>query len=247
MADEPADHVGVTAEVLRRRVHDDVGAERERPLQERRRERVVDDDACAARVRERGDRGDVDDGERRIGGRLDPHQRGAVGPVATERVDVGEVGHAPLDAGRREHLRHQPERAAVRVVGDHHTLTGREQAQHRVFRGHARSRTRSRARRLRATRGTPRSARRVGLPLRAYSNPWCSPTSVCANVDDRLIGGTTAPVAGSGGWPAWMARVSKPSPLGRGTPAGLGHPRAHVGARDARNVSTSDRVRMPTG
>ena len=50
--DEPADDVGVAAEVLRGRVHDDVGAERERLLQVRRGERVVDDDARAALVRE---------------------------------------------------------------------------------------------------------------------------------------------------------------------------------------------------
>ena len=47
--DEPADDVAVTAEVLRRRVHDDVGAERERLLQVRRGERVVDDDERAVR------------------------------------------------------------------------------------------------------------------------------------------------------------------------------------------------------
>ena len=62
VADEPADDVGVAAEVLRGRVHDDVGAELERPLEVRRRERVVDDDARAARrARARATRGDVDD------------------------------------------------------------------------------------------------------------------------------------------------------------------------------------------
>ena len=54
-------------------------------------------------------------------------------------------------------------------------------------------------------------AARVGLPLRAYSNPECSPTARCANVDDRWIGGTTAPVSASGSCPTWMARVSNPS------------------------------------
>ena len=48
---EPADDVGVAAEVLGRRVHHDVGAERERLLQVRRGERVVDD---APRARARG-------------------------------------------------------------------------------------------------------------------------------------------------------------------------------------------------
>src|SRR6476659_6147972 len=56
------------------------------------------------------------------------------------------------------------------------------------------------------------SAARVGLPERAYSYPWCSPTAVWANVVDREIGATTAPVAASGGWPACTARVSNPQP-----------------------------------
>ena len=42
-ADEAADDVGVAADVLGRRVHDDVGAQLERLLQVRARERVVDD------------------------------------------------------------------------------------------------------------------------------------------------------------------------------------------------------------
>ncbi len=46
-----ADDVAVAVDVLRRRMHDDVGAERERPLQRRRQERVVDDDGRVDRVR----------------------------------------------------------------------------------------------------------------------------------------------------------------------------------------------------
>ena len=41
---QPEDRVGVAGEVLRRGVEHDVGAQRERPLDGRRRERVVDDD-----------------------------------------------------------------------------------------------------------------------------------------------------------------------------------------------------------
>ena len=48
--DEPADHVAVAAEVLGGRVHDDVGAERERLLEVRRGERVVDDHQCPVLV-----------------------------------------------------------------------------------------------------------------------------------------------------------------------------------------------------
>ena len=46
---EAADHVRVAAEVLRRRVDDDVGAELERPLEVGRGERVVDDHQRARR------------------------------------------------------------------------------------------------------------------------------------------------------------------------------------------------------
>src|SRR5712692_7580682 len=56
------------------------------------------------------------------------------------------------------------------------------------------------------------SAERVGLPLREYSKPWCLPTPCCAKVVARWIGCTTAPVAGSGPWPTWTARVAKPHP-----------------------------------
>ena len=51
--DEPADDVAVTTEVLRRRVHDDIGAERDRLLQVRRGERVVDDDEGAPAMGDR--------------------------------------------------------------------------------------------------------------------------------------------------------------------------------------------------
>ena len=58
--DEAADHVRVAAEVLRRRVDDDVGAELERALEVRRGERVVDDYEGAGRVGGLGRLADVD-------------------------------------------------------------------------------------------------------------------------------------------------------------------------------------------
>ena len=72
--DHAGDDVGVAAEVLRRRVDHDVGAEVERVLQVRRGERVVDDDLRADRVRRLGDGGDVDDVEQRVGRALDPDE-----------------------------------------------------------------------------------------------------------------------------------------------------------------------------
>ena len=80
--DEAADDVAVAAEVLRGRVHDDVGAERQRLLQVRRGERVVDDDERAVLVGDGGDGLDVDAREQRVGRRLQPDHRRVVGPVA---------------------------------------------------------------------------------------------------------------------------------------------------------------------
>ena len=73
MADEPADDVGVAAEVLRRRVEDDVGPELERPLEVRRGEGVVDDDEHArASGRAAEARLDVDDVQQRVRRGLEP-------------------------------------------------------------------------------------------------------------------------------------------------------------------------------
>ena len=156
------------------------------------------------------DRRDVDDGERGIGRRLDPHQRGAVVP---RRASASRSVRSATPSTRCPRAR-----APARPAGTCRRTRRREASRGRRARAAAaprppppcRSRTRTRLARLRATRGTPRSAARVGLPLRAYSKPGCSPTASCANVDDRWIGGTTAPVPASGSCPTWMARVSKP-------------------------------------
>ena len=78
------------------------------------------------------------------------------------------------------------------------------------------------------------SAVRVGLAEREYSYPFRSPpTPSWAKVEEATIGGITAPVVGSGSWPAWMARVEKP---GRSTMSVSvrGAARARRGARRAR-------------
>ena len=91
--DEPADRVAVAAEVLRRRVDDDVGAELERLLQVGRRERVVDDEQRADSVS--GVRGlaNVDDVQRRVGRRLDPDELDLVVEVGREVVVELGRGH----------------------------------------------------------------------------------------------------------------------------------------------------------
>src|SRR6266702_3546385 len=67
------------------------------------------------------------------------------------------------------------------------------------------------------------SAVRVGLPVREYSKPERRPpTPSWAYVEVAWMGTITERVAGSGSWPAGLARVAKPV-LGRptaGAPAG---------------------------
>jgi len=53
------------------------------------------------------------------------------------------------------------------------------------------------------------SANRVGFCVREYSKPVCCPGAFWANVEVRNTGVITAPVTGSGCWPAWTAAVSK--------------------------------------
>ena len=86
-----ADDVGVAADVLGRRVDDDVGAERQRLLEVGRGEGVVDDEQRARVVGDGGERLDVGDVEHRVGRRLDPHQlRLARADRGADRVDVGD-------------------------------------------------------------------------------------------------------------------------------------------------------------
>jgi hypothetical protein len=71
--DEPTDHIGVTTEVLGRRVHHRIGAQLQWLLQVRRRKGVVDHDARAMSVGDLAGCLDIDDVERWVGRRLDPH------------------------------------------------------------------------------------------------------------------------------------------------------------------------------
>ncbi len=130
--DEAADRVAVAAEVLRRRVDDGVGAEDERLLQVRRRERVVDDERRADRVRGGGGLADVDDVQQRVRRRLDPDHAHVVVEVRREvvvelaRRDVGE----PV-ALRLVDLRGHPVDAAVDVGDQDDALAGVDEVHQR--------------------------------------------------------------------------------------------------------------------
>ncbi|MET3800160.1 hypothetical protein ABID70_000115 [Clavibacter michiganensis] len=115
-----AEHVGVPAEVLGRGVHDDVGAERERLLEVRRGEGVVDDDRGAGRVAEVGERADVADLHQRVARRLDPQDlRRARSEDPLDRGEVAHVDGLDDDAPVAEHAREEAVGAAVHVVAQH--------------------------------------------------------------------------------------------------------------------------------
>jgi hypothetical protein len=126
----------VAAEELRRRVDDDVGAERERLLQQRRGERVVHDHARARLAGGGADRGDVGDVQQRVRRRLEPQHVGLErlgGPARQVRrgqpLDLpGVVARARLG---------DPGDALVAVVGDHEVRAGRQLAEHRGARRHS--------------------------------------------------------------------------------------------------------------
>jgi hypothetical protein len=126
---EAADRVGVAAEVLRRRVHDDVRAELERTLQVRRRKRVVDDEDRAGIVRRIGRGADVDDVEERVRRRLDPHHSRVVVEVLGQVREVLGGDVVEEVALRLVHLRRHPVDAAV-DVGDQDDALARVDEMH---------------------------------------------------------------------------------------------------------------------
>ena len=91
------DDIGVTAAVFRRRVHDDVGAQREGILQIGGGEGVVDGQQRSCLVGDLGDSGDVRNAEQGVGRRLDPDQLGLGPDDRAHRVEIGDLGDRVLD------------------------------------------------------------------------------------------------------------------------------------------------------
>ena len=63
-----------------------------------------------------GHRGDVDDLQQRVGGRLKVNQLGVVVDGCGHRVQIAEIHIANLDAAFRQNAREQPVAAAVQIV-----------------------------------------------------------------------------------------------------------------------------------
>ena len=110
-------------------MHDQVGAELERSLQHRGRERVVDRDVRTLVVGGRDDRGQVGDLERRVGRRLHPHQRRVLAGLH-HRVGVLDVHPHGRHPAAHLQVVELAEAALVRVPRHHHLLAERDQVEH---------------------------------------------------------------------------------------------------------------------
>ena len=127
-AGHPAHRVLVPAQELGRAVEHEVGPERERPRVDRRGEGVVDDHRRSRGVAGLGEAGDVEDLQRRVGGGLEIEHAAAAGDLPQDRVVVGGVAEARLDAEPRKELREHPRRAAVGVLTETTRSPGRRRA-----------------------------------------------------------------------------------------------------------------------
>ena len=178
--DRAADGVRVPAEVLGRRVHDGVGAELQRPLVDRRRERVVDRDERAARARDRRPATSTTFSVGLVG--VSTQISFVVGAHRRrDRVEVGLVDHRVLEAPAREHLVDEPVGAAVEVVGDHDVVAGgADRGDQRVLGGHAATRTRDAEPALELAERRAPARRASGWPSASSRSPRRTrPARVC--------------------------------------------------------------------
>ena len=156
------DDVRVPAQIFRRRVEHQVGAELGGLLQIRARERVVHHGERVRFVRDLGERGDIEHLEERIRRRLDPDQLGARTHRAADRVQFAHVHRRQVDASTVEHSREEAVRSAVDVVGHDHVIALRKEVRHRVGRRHSRGEREAPARAFeRGEAGLERRARGV--------------------------------------------------------------------------------------
>ncbi len=133
------EHVAVAVQVLGRRVHDEIGAERERAGQDRGRGGAVHGKESAGGVRDLGGARDVDDVEQGVGGRLDPDDRRlCLGNHALEAGRIGAIEMVERDLPVRAEPGEPGERAVVDRALHDDCLAAPERAEQRRDRGHPR-------------------------------------------------------------------------------------------------------------
>ncbi len=111
-------------------MHHDVGAERQRLGEQRRRCRRVDAEQRAARMRDLRDACDVRDGPERIGRRLDPHQFRVRLHRGAHRLDVRHVDKIDAIAEQRRLVLEPVAQAPVADLRREHVAAGRQREHH---------------------------------------------------------------------------------------------------------------------
>ena len=132
-----AQPVAVSVQEFRRRVHDDVGAERDRLLKIWRHERVVDAQLHALRMTNIGHRANIGQCHQGIRRRLDMHQSRLRRDRALDVLRIARVHISELDAVARQYLVKQPHRSAVHVVTANDVIACAKHGEQRGDRRHA--------------------------------------------------------------------------------------------------------------
>ncbi len=129
--DGAALHVAVSAHVFRRRVENEVEPELDRALEDRCRERVVDEREGTRLAGDPRNGREVHDLQQRVGWRLGPDEPGVRADGAADRTGVGHVDDRRFEPPAREVLRGHLEELVVDVVGKDHVRAGRHRLKHR--------------------------------------------------------------------------------------------------------------------
>ena len=135
---EAGDEIAVAAEILGRRMDDDVGAQLDRPGQVGGGVGVVDHRLRPVGAGDRRDRGDVDEAHVRVGRRLEVDHPGVAGDRPAEVLRVAHVDEARRHPELGEPRADEGEGAAVEgLVDDDLVALAQERPQHRADRAHA--------------------------------------------------------------------------------------------------------------
>src|SRR5271157_5233074 len=119
----------LAVDVLGRRIDNDVGAQRQRLLQERGRKYVVDDEEAAGAVRQPGDLNQIDDLHRRVRRAFAKSKRRAAGECRLPGAEIASVDEHGLDAPTRQQIGDDVMAGAEQGSARHHLLAGAQSAE----------------------------------------------------------------------------------------------------------------------
>ena len=131
-AHDAREDVRVAAVMLRRRMHDEVGAELQRPLDRRRRKRAVDERERSVAAAQIGREREVDEAQRRVDRCLQHHELRLQRELLRKVVTFHRMEPVHLHAEAREVLRDERSRSAVDLVRHEHAVAGAHEREHRA-------------------------------------------------------------------------------------------------------------------